>query len=630
MSLLNRYFTIGMAGHIDHGKTSLTKALTGVSTDSLKEEQTRKISIEPGFAPFIHEEDLEVSIIDVPGHENFIRQMIAGVAGIDLVTVVIAADEGIMPQTKEHLAILSLLGINNGVIVITKTSLADEELLEIILEDIKSTVKDTFLKNAPIFFVDSLSQKGIPELKNALKEIVSNMPIKHSNVPFRLPIDHVFTIKGQGTIVRGTIYNGNVQAEQQLTLLPKKLETRVKQLQIHGKKTEIAYKGQRTAINLSGVSHQDISRGDVLVEDDFFTVSKRIDIVFQPLNSIKHAIKQRQAIKLHIGTQEVMGKIIFFDRNIINKDETAEVLCQLEVNEDIVAVRGDHFILRRPTPTETIGGGWVINAQAKKLKFGESTVNQLQIKKAGSPTDRLESIMREHITLSETEILNLAAISYEELSEIKHILLELEKNQYALISIIEETQNHILSLIENYHNSFPMRQGINKAEIISELTTKYPLRILEVAINRLKNNKDIDINEQYISLNTFTPHLPSEWQKRLVKIEEDLISEGAETNKWDHLLASSNIPSIIQTDFYYYLIQTKRAFVLDDERLISRLAVVEAITKLKEHTQSEDFTLQMAREALELSRKNLVPLLELLDKLGYTERVENTRRWINK
>src|SRR5699024_2080394 len=166
-------------------------------------------------------------------------------------------------------------------------------------------------KNAPIFFVDSLSQKGIPELKNALKEIVSNMPIKHSNVPFRLPINHVFTIKGQGTIVRGTIYNGNVQAEQQLTLLHKKLETHVKQLQIHDKITEIPYELQRTAINLSGVSHQDISRGDVLVEDDFFTVSKRIDIVFHPLNSIKHAIKQRQAIKLHIGTQEVMGKIIF-------------------------------------------------------------------------------------------------------------------------------------------------------------------------------------------------------------------------------------------------------------------------------------------------------------------------------
>src|SRR5690625_5205949 len=168
------------------------------------------------------------------------------------------------------------------------------------------------------------------------------MPIKQSTAPFRLPIDHVFTVKGQGTIVRGTIYNGNVQTDQQLTLLPKKLETRVKQLQIHGKKTEIAYEGQRTAINLSGVSHQDISRGDVLVEDDFFTVSKRIDIVFQPLNSIKHPIKQRQAIKLHIGTQEVMGKIIFFDRNIINKDESAEVLCQLEVNEDIVARSEEH------------------------------------------------------------------------------------------------------------------------------------------------------------------------------------------------------------------------------------------------------------------------------------------------
>src|SRR5699024_4769402 len=186
---------IGMAGHIDHGKTSLTKALTGVSTDSLKEEQTRKISIEPGFAPFIHEEDLEVSIIDVPGHENFIRQMIAGVAGIDLVTVVIAADEGIMPQTKEHLAILSLLGINNDVIVITNMSLANEVLLEMILVDIKSIVYVTFLYNSPLFFVDSVSQKSIPELKNALKDIVSNIHINQPNAPLRLPIDYVFTVK---------------------------------------------------------------------------------------------------------------------------------------------------------------------------------------------------------------------------------------------------------------------------------------------------------------------------------------------------------------------------------------------------------------------------------------------------
>lgn len=378
---MNRYFTIGMAGHIDHGKTSLTKALTGVSTDSLKEEQARQISIEPGFASFINEEDLQVSIIDVPGHENFIRQMIAGVAGIDLVTLVIAADEGIMPQTKEHLDILTLLGIDQGVVVITKIDQADEELLDIILDDVKATLAHTFLKDAPIFLVDSLSHKGIDSLKKTLKNTLLQLPIKQSNMPFRLPIDHVFTSKGQGTIVRGTVYNGKVSMGQDVKLLPLNKDVRVRQIQKHHNQVSIAFEGQRAAINLGGVSHKEIRRGDVLVEDDFYTVSKRIDVVFQPLASIEHIIKQRQSIKLHIGTQEVMGKIIFFDRNEIKQNESDEVLCQIQLDEQIVIARDDHFIVRRPTPTETIGGGWVIDTNSTKHRFSPQTIDELKLKK---------------------------------------------------------------------------------------------------------------------------------------------------------------------------------------------------------------------------------------------------------
>src|SRR5699024_4725787 len=220
-----------------------------------------------------------------------------------------------------------------------KINQADEELLEIILDDVKSTLAKTFLKNAPMYFVDSLSNTGIPQLKKALKETLLDMPKKEYNIPFRLPIDHVFTVKGQGAIVRGTIYNGSVKEAQQLKLLPANVDVRVRQIQKHGKQAKIAYEGQRAAINLGGVSHKAISRGDVLVEDDFFTVSKRIDISFQPLKSIQHLIKQRQAIKLHIGTQEVMGRIVFFDRNEINQNETEVVLCQIEVDEAIVAAR---------------------------------------------------------------------------------------------------------------------------------------------------------------------------------------------------------------------------------------------------------------------------------------------------
>src|SRR5690625_1127125 len=353
-----------MAGHIDHGKTALTKALTGVDTDRLKEEKERNISIEPGYASFINDEQLEVSIIDVPGHERLIRQMIAGVAGIDMVILVIAADEGFMPQTREHLDILSLLGIKNGLIAITKVEQADKELLEIILADAKENIKQTFLENAPIYFVDSLSKKGIPELKDALREKLLQIPKQVKNASFRMPIDQVFTVKGQGVVVRGTIYDGEVKQGERLQVVPQNKEVRIRQIQQHHEQKTQASEGQRAAINIGGISHQEITRGDVLVADDFFSISDRIDVVFHTLKGLKYPIKQRQPIKLYISTSEVMGKIIFFDRNEVKGTDTHDILCQLQLEEKVVVTRGDRFILRKPTPVETIGGGWVIEPNA--------------------------------------------------------------------------------------------------------------------------------------------------------------------------------------------------------------------------------------------------------------------------
>src|SRR5699024_3154892 len=291
-----------MAGHIDHGKTALTKALTGVDTDHLKEEKERNISIEPGYASFINDKQLEVSIIDVPGHEKFIRQMIAGVAGIDMVILVIAADEGVMPQTKEHLDILSLLGIEHGLIAMTKVDQADEELLEIVIDDVKEAMKGTFLEKTSIYMVDNISKKGIPELRIALKEMLLQINKKNSQKSFRLPIDQVFTVKGQGVVVRGTVYDGEVSQGDRLNVLPLNKEVRVRQIQRHHKQKERASSGQRTAINIGGISHEEISRGDVLVIDDFYSISDRVDVVFHPLKDMKYRIKQRQPIKLFFGS----------------------------------------------------------------------------------------------------------------------------------------------------------------------------------------------------------------------------------------------------------------------------------------------------------------------------------------
>ena len=625
---MNKYFTIGMAGHIDHGKTTLTKALTGINTDQLKEEKEKNISIEPGFAPFIREEKLEVSIVDVPGHEKFIRQMIAGVAGIDIVILVIAADEGVMPQTKEHLDILSLLGIESGLVVITKITQVDEELFEIILEDVKENLQQTFLEDAPMYVVDSITKKGIPELKDAIREKLLHIEKKDRQASFRLPIDNVFTVKGRGVVVRGTIYDGEVRQGERLKVLPANKEVRVRQIQRHHKQKDVASRGQRTAINLGGITHEEVSRGDVLVADDFYPVSNRIDIVFYPLKDIHLKIKQRQPIKLHIGTSEIMGKIIFFDRNEMNVNENEEVVCQLQLNEEVVVARGDRFILRRPTPVETIGGGWVIDPNAKKYRFGKKTIEQLKLKKEGSSEDRIIAQIEEKIVLTETEIVNDLAISEKEFSEMRRNLLEIEEGFYTLHSIFERVKDKMIALITSFHERYPMRIGINKAEIVSELKQQYPESLLEFTIDTLRNDHNIKISNQFISLAHVVPSLPHQWKTRLENMEKELIKQGVEVEKWSELHSKHHIPTDIQKEFYYFLIQTKKAFVFDDDRLISKAAVDQALRKLKEHTDLKDFTLQTAREILQLTRKNLVPLLELLDYLGYTKRVGNMRTWM--
>src|SRR3954451_8255563 len=292
------YFTIGMAGHIDHGKTSLTKALTNVDTDRLKEEKERQISIELGFAPLYEDEDIQISVIDVPGHERFIRQMIAGVGGIDLVVLVVAADEGFMPQTREHLEILKFLGVKGGIVAITKIDRVEEEFVELVKEDIFTELGNTVFEKAPYVLVDSVSHKGIEQLKTMIIETLKEQEMRDAKGAFRLPIDQVFTVKGQGTVVRGTVYEGTVEEGQTLKIMPEGLEVKARQIQVHHKQAQKAYAGQRTAINLAGVSKEDLERGNVLVSSEHFIVTKTVDVAIRVVEDLDYMVKQRMPIKL--------------------------------------------------------------------------------------------------------------------------------------------------------------------------------------------------------------------------------------------------------------------------------------------------------------------------------------------
>ncbi|MEQ6377396.1 selenocysteine-specific translation elongation factor [Bacillaceae bacterium S4-13-56] len=627
-----RYFTIGMAGHIDHGKTTLTKALTQIDTDRLKEEKERKISIELGFAPLqLEDENLLVSIIDVPGHERFIRQMIAGVAGIDLVLLVIAADEGVMPQTKEHLDILTLLGITNGIIVVTKTSMVEDELLELVEEDIREQVNGSAFEDSPMLFVDSISEKGINELKTEIELMLKELPPRDQKGSFRLPIDQVFTVQGQGTVVRGTIYEGSVNKEDRLMILPYNKPARIRQIQVHKKPVEQAFAGQRAAINLGGISKNEIYRGDVLVCSDHFVVTDTVDISLTLVDSLDIPLKQRSPVKFHTGTSEVMGKIVFFDRNEVTQDDK-EVLCQIRLEEEIVTRRGDRFILRRPSPVETMGGGWIIDPKGEKYRFGEKTIEQLERKKEGTPEEHLLDLLSEHAWLTETQLIQELALDPDDVRSMINNLrdkgdIQQIGNHYVRTRVMNTLQDQLLVLLNDYHDKFPLRVGMNKPEAVKLITAPKPL--VEQLITKWMEAGLIKSIGPYLSEKGYTPTYPKGWGTRLEKLEQDLLQDGLEVQEWETYVDKYKVPAEVADEFWQYLSTYKNAFVMSDKHLIHRDSLEKAIHKLNENT-GDLFSLKEAKDILGLSRKYLIPFMEKLDQEGYTTRVEDNRKWRKK
>jgi selenocysteine-specific elongation factor len=622
------YFTVGMAGHIDHGKTSLTKALTNVDTDRLKEEKERQISIELGFAPLELGDNLFASVIDVPGHERFIRQMIAGVAGIDLVILVVAADEGVMPQTKEHLDILSFLGIKKGIVAITKIDKVESDFVELVQEEIKEQLQETVFADSPIIMVDSLKGIGISELKQQIKEDLLQTEERNANGAFRLPIDQVFTVKGQGTVVRGTVYEGHVMEGQSLLILPSRKETKARQLQVHHRPAEKVVAGQRVAINLSNVNKEDLERGDVLVDKEHFVVTNTIDISLAFIGSLKRPIKQRTPVKLHLGTSEVMGKIVFFDRNEVEGD-VGEVLCQLRLDEDIVTKRGDRFILRRPTPTETIGGGWVLDPHGQKYRYGEATIAMLHKKKEGTPTQRVLDLLKEKKYLHKKDILQLTSLKEDQLVDIKEESTDIIKvmQGYALQSEQETFLVKVNELLANFHEKYPMRFGMNKAELIGFLSHTAPKEWATFVIDQALLHHRLHKYEQFISSIDFEPTFPANWKKRIETMLAEIEQDQLNVKAWDEYGQKSGIPKDVLEELKHFLRQRSKVYFIDEKYAITKLTLTEAVKKLHSNTGGS-FNLKEAKDCLDVSRKYLIPFVELLDSLGITKRQDQNRVWV--
>ncbi|CAH0346021.1 selenocysteine-specific translation elongation factor [Bacillus sp. CECT 9360] len=626
---MKKHFTIGMAGHIDHGKTSLTKALTNVDTDRLKEEKERQISIELGFAPLYENEEIQVSVIDVPGHERFIRQMIAGVAGIDLVVLVVAADEGVMPQTKEHLEILDFLGIKRGIVAISKSDKVEADFIDLVKEEIVLELEESIFQDAPVIMVDSLSKKGIEELRQLILTELGTLESRDTKGPFRLPIDQVFTVKGQGTVVRGTVYEGSLEEGQSLLILPKNLDTKARQLQVHHKSAERAFAGQRAAVNLSGVAKEEIERGDVLVSSEHFIVTKTLDVSLRTAGDLEHIVKQRMPIKCHIGTSEVMGRIVFFDRNETGS-EHGEILCQLRLEEEIVTKRGDRFILRRPSPQETIGGGWVIDPRGDKYRFGMKTIDELARKKEGKPEERIVSALMVSKGLSINELITRTSLPE---AEIIQVLLnqpefsEYGQGLYTTKRVIENLTEEIYDRLREYEHANPMRKGINKAEVIQGLQAVSPKVLLEFVLTLGEEKGIWKRAGQFFFTADFAPHIPKNWSKRVEGMLEAIKQDGLQVRYLENYLQDAGIPETIRPELTHFLQEKNWLVPLDDKFYLSGDIFTEAVNKLKEHTGTS-FEVGEAKEILGLSRKYMIPFLERLDSGRFTRREGNNRIWL--
>lgn len=623
------HVTIGVAGHIDHGKTTLTKALTNIETDRLIEEKKRKISIENGYAFLDLEDGWRAAVIDVPGHERFIRQMIAGVAGIDLVLLVIAADEGVMPQTQEHLDILRLLGIPAAMVVITKTSQVDDDFLLLVEEDIRQVLKGTDYENAPFYSVDSVIGTGIPELKMAITNFAKSMKGRSGEAPLRLPIDDVFTIHGHGTVVRGTIFNGSISTDSELKILPQDKNVRIKQLQVHHDLVQKAVAGQRTAVNIAGVDYKEVKRGDVLVSSDLYKPTQRLDVILRGLESVEKPLKQRAPVMVHIATSSVQGRLILFDRNRWEPGET--IYGQLELDEHVVATKGDRFIVRRPTPVETLGGGEVLNPAAIKHRFGAETIRDIETIAKGTPDEWVEKALMIDSVLTVEELVQKTNLKEDELDAVltsltdKNVVQLISPGAYTLTEVLERVANKMLAELKTFHEEHPLRSGMNLAEWlhVHEDASKM---LKEAAYHHLLDMGKIVITQHLVRLADFKPHYPEKWAKRLKAAEKTLEDQGLQPETWSSILEGSQLPDPLALDFRRYLIDTGITFPLGEDRLIHSEQFKSAVAALKGKT-NDQFTVQEAKEILGLSRKHLIPLLELCDQLHLTKREDNVRVW---
>ena len=622
---------VGTAGHIDHGKTTLIKALTGRNTDRWEEEQRRGITIDLGFTYCDLKNGGRVGIIDVPGHEKFINNMVAGVVGMDLVLLVVAADEGIMPQTREHMDILGLLGIKKSILVINKCDLVDEEWLELVEEEIQEELEGTFLEGAPVVKVSAATGQGLDELTDTIQQLMSDEVVaKDTQTIPRLPIDRAFTLSGFGTIITGTLISGTITREDVLEMYPIGKECKIRNIQVHGQNQDKCYAGQRVAINLSNVKKKEIRRGCVLAPKNSMKNTDLLDVKLKVLEDSMRILTNHERLHLYTGTSEILCRAVLLDKEQIGPGE--EGLVQLRLEEEIAVKRGDRFVVRFYSPMETIGGGIVLEPNpVRKKRFDAQAIEELKKKESGSLGDVMELQIKEHgdtmITLAE-----LAKVMAHSVDELKEYLEELEESGTIFVFPMKKdtylwhrdsefaVRQKIEEALQKYHSEHPYRYGMKKAEIHNTFLKKIKPNIFDAYIERMTEENVYGRREEYLSLPGY------EVPKDAMYLQtEKLIEDTFEKAGYDFVRFSEidfgKIPRQTAEDVVLMMIDEGKVLRINEEMFTMKHLMDEAKEKIQNHLKEENLiTIAQVRDMFSTSRKSAKPILEYMDSIKVTKK----------
>lgn len=625
-----RHLILGTAGHIDHGKTTLIRALTGIDTDRLAEEKRRGITIDLGFAELPLEEHVRYGVVDVPGHEGFVRNMLAGATGMDVVLLAVAADEGVMPQTREHLAIVELLGVRDGLVAVTKTDLVEPAWLELVTDELREQLAGTVFADAPIIPVSARTGQGLDALRDALIRAADRARPRPSDDLFRLPVDRAFTVRGTGTVVTGTVWSGHVAPADSLTLLPSGLDVRVRDVQVHSRPAGAAAAGERAALALAGIDHDQVGRGDVLVDGAPWRPHSMLTCRLRLIPGTDWSLRTRQRVRIHLGTAEAMARVVLFDAGPLAAGQ--EAWAQLRLESPLVARAGDRFVIRSYSPVTTIGGGTVVEPHPPKRRRLEPETRRALTAIAGDDVDAGLVALAGLAAWLGTERAALPLALPHPPAQVQAALERLDGDGVFAVGervyhagIAHEARDRVLAAIHAYHSENPLQPGAPRAAVRRALPAHAPPELAEWAVTSLVDESVAIAQQDVLAEPGFEPSPTMEQRKAMEEIVALVEGGGLAPPGLAELPeALSRRPDFVE--LLGLLEREGRVVRLTPELCFAPAILTDAECRIRDGLAGRsglgpsDF-----RDLLPVSRKYLIPILEHMDRVGVTRRAGELR-----